>query len=70
MFSHIKGKSKKEDTEVSSEGDEEEETLTGARMKDISSIEEEARLQWLEEHPQLKADAMKQYDRKMLDGLE
>eukprot|EP00972_Heterocapsa_arctica_P063687 9397891-Heterocapsa_arctica.AAC.1 len=35
MFSHIKkDKSKKEDTELSSEEDEAEETLTGARMND------------------------------------
>eukprot|EP00972_Heterocapsa_arctica_P047656 7028321-Heterocapsa_arctica.AAC.1 len=32
MFSHIKVKSKKVDTEVSSEEEEEQETLTGARM--------------------------------------
>eukprot|EP00972_Heterocapsa_arctica_P022171 3261732-Heterocapsa_arctica.AAC.1 len=35
----------------------------------MSSFEETECLQWLEDHPLMKADAMKAYDRKLLDGL-
>eukprot|EP00972_Heterocapsa_arctica_P075631 11156783-Heterocapsa_arctica.AAC.1 len=59
LSSYIKNRSKKEDTDQSSEEEEEEEELTGARRNDMTKTEEEECLQWLEEFPRMKADAMK-----------
>eukprot|EP00972_Heterocapsa_arctica_P089491 13195045-Heterocapsa_arctica.AAC.1 len=36
----------------------------------MTSVEEEECLQWLKDNPQLKTDAMKQYDKKLLEGLQ
>eukprot|EP00972_Heterocapsa_arctica_P086694 12779922-Heterocapsa_arctica.AAC.1 len=45
------------------------EEMTGAKNNDMSKKEENDCRKWMDENPHFKTEAMKSYDKKLLDGI-
>eukprot|EP00972_Heterocapsa_arctica_P038389 5653385-Heterocapsa_arctica.AAC.1 len=61
-----------EEERVKADGSEaeEEKQLPGARDHDVHKWQENNIRMWLEEQPTHKADAMRNFDKKLMEGIE
>eukprot|EP00972_Heterocapsa_arctica_P095054 14019651-Heterocapsa_arctica.AAC.1 len=65
-----KGEKEEERAKTEESEEEEEEQLPGARGHDMYKWQENDVRKWLDENPALKADAMMDFDKKLMDGIE
>eukprot|EP00972_Heterocapsa_arctica_P035308 5195415-Heterocapsa_arctica.AAC.1 len=65
-----RGEMEEERTKTEGSEEEEEELMTGAIDHDMNKWQESDIRKWLNENPTLKADAMRDFDEKLMDGIE